>query len=110
MADLWRFGDADGEIALGDSHSADAHIGAHHDGAAGFIDHHLGGGIRRHAQILKLGQRVHHIAPGEIGHGVHNLIVNLSEPNAFINDVLQGRFKRAAVPAGWDGVLRMESK
>jgi phospholipid-binding lipoprotein MlaA len=40
------------------------------------------------------------IAPGEIGHGIHNLIVNLSEPNAFVNDVLQGRFKRAAVPAG----------
>jgi phospholipid-binding lipoprotein MlaA len=41
-----------------------------------------------------------HIAPGEIGHGVHNLIVNLSEPNAFVNDMLQGRFKRAGVPAG----------
>jgi phospholipid-binding lipoprotein MlaA len=41
-----------------------------------------------------------HIAPGEVGHGVHNLIINLSEPNAFINDMLQGRFKRAAVPAG----------
>jgi phospholipid-binding lipoprotein MlaA len=41
-----------------------------------------------------------HIAPGPIGHGIHNLIVNLSEPNAFVNDMLQGRLKRATVPAG----------
>jgi phospholipid-binding lipoprotein MlaA len=40
------------------------------------------------------------IAPGQIGHGIHNLIVNLSEPNAFVNDMLQGRVKRAGVPAG----------
>jgi phospholipid-binding lipoprotein MlaA len=30
---------------------------------------------------------------------VHNVIVNLSEPNVFVNDVLQGRVKRATVPA-----------
>lgn len=40
------------------------------------------------------------IAPGPIGHGLHNLVINLSEPNAFVNDLLQGRFKRASVPAG----------
>jgi phospholipid-binding lipoprotein MlaA len=41
-----------------------------------------------------------HLSPGPIGHGIHNFIVNLSEPNAFINDVLQFRLKRAAIPAG----------
>ena len=41
-----------------------------------------------------------HLSPGPIGHGIHNFIVNLSEPNAFVNDVLQLRIKRAAVPAG----------
>jgi phospholipid-binding lipoprotein MlaA len=41
-----------------------------------------------------------HLAPGPIGQGIHNIIVNLSEPNAFVNDMLQGRLKRASVPAG----------
>jgi len=41
-----------------------------------------------------------HLSPGPIGHGIHNFIVNLSEPNAFVNDVLQLRLKRAAIPAG----------
>jgi len=41
-----------------------------------------------------------HLAPGPIGTGIHNMIVNLSEPNAFVNDFLQGRFKRAGTPAG----------
>lgn len=41
-----------------------------------------------------------HLAPGPIGTGIHNIIVNLSEPNAFVNDFLQGRFKRAGTPAG----------
>jgi phospholipid-binding lipoprotein MlaA len=41
-----------------------------------------------------------HIAPGRIGEAVHNLLVNLSEPNAFINDMLQARFERAGVAAG----------
>jgi phospholipid-binding lipoprotein MlaA len=40
-----------------------------------------------------------HLAPGPIGRSVHNVIVNLSEPNVFVNDVLQGRVKRAIVPA-----------
>ena len=34
------------------------------------------------------------------GLGLHNALVNLSEPNVFINDVLQLRLKRALVPAG----------
>jgi phospholipid-binding lipoprotein MlaA len=38
------------------------------------------------------------LTPGPIGHGVHNVIVNLSEPSVFIDDVLQLRFKRATVP------------
>ncbi len=52
------------------------------------------------AVIHPLSVAFRHIAPGPVGQGVHNLIVNLSEPNAFINDVLQARFKRAATPAG----------
>jgi phospholipid-binding lipoprotein MlaA len=40
-----------------------------------------------------------HLSPGPIGEGLHNVIVNLSEPNAFINDVLQLRLKRASIPA-----------
>lgn len=39
------------------------------------------------------------LTPGPIGRGLHNVLVNLSEPAAFFNDVLQCRFKRAAIPA-----------
>jgi phospholipid-binding lipoprotein MlaA len=39
------------------------------------------------------------LTPGPIGRGLHNVLVNLSEPAAFLNDVLQHKFKRAAVPA-----------
>ncbi|MDR3513130.1 MAG: VacJ family lipoprotein, partial [Caulobacteraceae bacterium] len=41
----------------------------------------------------------HALSPGPVGKGVHNVVVNLSEPVAFFNDVLQLRFKRAGVPA-----------
>lgn len=37
----------------------------------------------------------HKITPGPIGRGIHNVLVNLSEPVVIINDVLQLRFKRA---------------
>ncbi len=37
------------------------------------------------------------ITPGPIGRGIHNAVVNLSEPSVFVNDVLQLRLKRAGV-------------
>ena len=40
------------------------------------------------------------ISPGVAGQGVHNALVNLSEPSAFFNDMLQLRFRRAANTAG----------
>ncbi|HEY3887532.1 MAG TPA: VacJ family lipoprotein [Caulobacteraceae bacterium] len=40
------------------------------------------------------------ITPGPIGRGIHNVLVNLSEPTVFFNDVLQGRIKQAGVTAG----------
>ncbi|HEX9139258.1 MAG TPA: VacJ family lipoprotein [Steroidobacteraceae bacterium] len=39
------------------------------------------------------------LTPGPIGRGIHNVLVNLSEPAALFNDVLQLRIKRAATPA-----------
>jgi phospholipid-binding lipoprotein MlaA len=39
----------------------------------------------------------HKLTPGLIGLGIHNVLVNLSEPVVIINDVLQLRFKRAGV-------------
>jgi len=39
------------------------------------------------------------LTPGPIGRGIHNVLVNLSEPEALFNDVMQLRFKRAGVPA-----------
>jgi phospholipid-binding lipoprotein MlaA len=41
-----------------------------------------------------------HLSPGPIGQGIHNLILNLTEPNTFANDMLQGRLKRAGRTAG----------
>ena len=38
------------------------------------------------------------LTPGPIGVGIHNVLVNISEPAVLIDDVLQFRFKRAAVP------------
>ncbi len=40
------------------------------------------------------------ITPGPIGRGIHNVLVNLSEPTVFFNDVLQGHIKQAGVTAG----------
>jgi len=39
------------------------------------------------------------LTPGPIGRGLHNVLVNLSEPAAFFNDMLQRRFRRAGIPA-----------
>jgi phospholipid-binding lipoprotein MlaA len=39
------------------------------------------------------------LTPGPIGRGLHNVLVNLSEPAVFFNDVLQRKFKRAGIPA-----------
>jgi phospholipid-binding lipoprotein MlaA len=39
------------------------------------------------------------LTPGPIGRGLHNVLVNLSEPAAFFNDVLQRKFNRAGIPA-----------
>ena len=39
------------------------------------------------------------LTPGPIGRGLHNVLVNLSEPSVFINDVLQLRLKKAGVTA-----------
>ena len=36
------------------------------------------------------------LTPGPIGKGLHNLVVNLSEPLVVVNDVLQARVARAA--------------
>jgi len=41
----------------------------------------------------------HKLTPGPIGRGIHNVLINLSEPAVIINDVLQLRFKRAGVSA-----------
>ncbi len=38
------------------------------------------------------------LTPGPIGVAIHNVLVNLSEPAVLVNDVLQFRIKRAAVP------------
>lgn len=54
--------------------------------------------LDRHA-IRPLAKLYRWLTPGPIGRGLHNVIVNLSEPAAFINDVLQFRLKRAGVPA-----------
>ena len=42
-----------------------------------------------------LAKLYHALTPGPIGVGIHNVLSNLSEPVVIINDVLQGRFKRA---------------
>jgi phospholipid-binding lipoprotein MlaA len=39
------------------------------------------------------------LTPGPIGRGLHNVLVNLTEPSALINDVFQLRMKRAGTPA-----------
>ena len=58
------------------------------------------------------------LTPGFIGKGIHNVMVNLSEPVTFANDVLQLRPKRAAhtlmrltanTLAGWGGFMDVAS-
>jgi phospholipid-binding lipoprotein MlaA len=54
------------------------------------LDRHLIGPV---AKVFRA------LTPGPIGRGLHNVLVNLSEPSVFINDVLQLRFKKASVTA-----------
>ncbi len=56
----------------------------------GRLDHYL---------IHPLSRVYRFLTPGPIGRGIHNVLVNLSEPSALINDVLQLRIKRAQTPA-----------
>jgi phospholipid-binding lipoprotein MlaA len=41
----------------------------------------------------------HALTPGPIGRGLHNMLTNLSEPEVTINNILQGRFRRADISA-----------
>lgn len=52
-----------------------------------------------HFLIHPLSRVYRFLTPGPIGRGIHNVLVNLSEPSALINDGLQFRFKRAGTPA-----------
>ena len=52
-----------------------------------------------HFVIHPLSRVYRFLTPGPIGRGIHNVLVNLSEPSALINDVLQLRMKRAGTPA-----------
>lgn len=52
-----------------------------------------------HFVIHPLSKAYRFLTPGPIGRGIHNVLVNLSEPSALINDVLQLRLKRAGIPA-----------
>jgi phospholipid-binding lipoprotein MlaA len=49
--------------------------------------------------VQPLSKAYRFLTPGPIGRGIHNVLVNLSEPAALFNDVLQLRFKRAVTPA-----------
>lgn len=56
------------------------------------------GVLDRH--VIGPAARVYHkLTPDPIGRGIHNVLVNLSEPVVIINDMLQLRFKRAGVSA-----------
>lgn len=59
-------------------------------------DYAVEGVLDRHV-IHPLARLYHKLTPDPIGRGVHNVLVNLSEPVVFINDVLQLRIKRAGV-------------
>jgi phospholipid-binding lipoprotein MlaA len=54
--------------------------------------------LERHV-IRPVAQLYRWLTPGPIGRGVHNVLINLSEPAAFFNDMLQCKFKRAGIPA-----------
>jgi phospholipid-binding lipoprotein MlaA len=55
-----------------------------------FLDRHI---IHPLSKVYKA------LTPGPIRRGIHNVLVNLSEPAALFNDVMQLRIKRAGVPA-----------
>jgi phospholipid-binding lipoprotein MlaA len=63
------------------------------------INYAIEGGLDKHV-IGPIARLYAAITPGPIGRGIHNVLVNLSEPTVFFNDVLQLRFKRAGVTAG----------
>lgn len=58
----------------------------------------LQGQLERHV-IQPIATLYRWLTPGPIGRGLHNVLINLSEPEAFFNDVLQRRFQRAGIPA-----------
>lgn len=57
-------------------------------------DYAIEGSLDRHV-IGPAARFYHKVTPGPIGRGIHNVLVNLSEPVVIMNDVLQLRFKRA---------------
>jgi phospholipid-binding lipoprotein MlaA len=63
------------------------------------INYTIENALDRHL-LRPIGRLYAALTPGPIGKGVHNVLVNLSEPTVFFNDVLQLRFKRAGVTAG----------
>jgi phospholipid-binding lipoprotein MlaA len=69
--------------------------------------------------ILPLAKLYHALTPGIIGQGIHNVLVELSEPMTFANDVLQARPKRATrtaarfavnALAGFGGLIDVAAK
>jgi phospholipid-binding lipoprotein MlaA len=61
-------------------------------------DYAIQGRIDRYL-VKPLSTAYRFLTPGPIGRGIHNVLVNLSEPAALFNDVLQLRLKRAVTPA-----------
>jgi phospholipid-binding lipoprotein MlaA len=62
------------------------------------VSYAVQGFLERHA-IQPVATLYRWLTPGPVGRGLHNVLVNLSEPAAFFNDVLQRRFRRATIPA-----------
>ena len=56
------------------------------------------GALDRHV-IRPLSWVYRKLTPGPIGRGIHNVLVNLSEPVVIVNDLLQLRFKQAELSA-----------
>ncbi|HEX3843654.1 MAG TPA: VacJ family lipoprotein [Steroidobacteraceae bacterium] len=59
-------------------------------------DYAIEGALDRHV-IGPAARFYHKVTPGPIGRGIHNVLVNLSEPVVIINDLLQLRFRRAGM-------------